>query len=371
MKVPVTESIEVTGTFFIFADMEENNRKLYPLRFIDEGADTPWGHVSYHIADLGFKDSMVDNGWFGGNTLSELMSTYLERVVGDDAFEFYGLQFPVLVKVITTRGWQPLQVNAPDEAAAERYDSLGKTAFWYIEEAREDARMYLGLNRDVDAGEFHARCQNGNLAEILNEVHPKAGATFLIKPGTVFAAGPGLKIVEIAESSELTFNLHDWGEELAGTEEILLEEAFDLIDFNRHNDVKEEFAAKPEARVLAHCQEFTVTKLMLDNPIHLFSEQPGSFGAYYCLSGEAVVSVQDPGEGTKTYPLKKGHSILVPSEVNDFYLIPESKDTVLLETLVERRLVRDSYTGGDVKPVAFPVEEAGNNAHEPDISNWN
>lgn len=109
--------------------MEDNNRKLYPLRFVDEGADVPWGHVSYQIADLGFKDSMIDNGWFGGNTLSELMGTYLERVVGDDVFEFYGLQFPVMVKVMDVTAWQPLQMNAADDIAAERYDSFGKTAF--------------------------------------------------------------------------------------------------------------------------------------------------------------------------------------------------------------------------------------------------
>ena len=96
----------------IFKNMEDNNRKLYPLRFVDEGADVPWGHVSYQIADLGFKDSMIDNGWFGGNTLSELMGTYLERVVGDDVFEFYGLQFPVMVKVMDVTAWQPLQMNA-------------------------------------------------------------------------------------------------------------------------------------------------------------------------------------------------------------------------------------------------------------------
>ncbi len=65
---------------------------------------------------------MVDNGWFGGNTLSELMGTYLERVVGDDVFEFYGLQFPVMVKVMDVTGWQPLQMNASDEIAAERYE---------------------------------------------------------------------------------------------------------------------------------------------------------------------------------------------------------------------------------------------------------
>ena len=208
--------------------MEDINKKLYPLEFLEDSVETPWGHVSYQIADLGFVDSLISGGWFGGNTLSELMGTYLERVVGDDAFEYYGLQFPLLVKVIKTTGWQPLQVNVSDEVAEARYDSFGKTALWYIRKADTDASLYLGLNRDVDAAEFYNRFQDGSVKENLNEVHPSVGDVFLIEPGTVFAAGPGLEILEIGECSELTLNL-----------ETELEEAFDLIEFHHYSPSSE------------------------------------------------------------------------------------------------------------------------------------
>lgn len=344
--------------------METDNRKLYPLRFVDEGADVPWGHVSYQVADLGFKDSMVDNGWFGGNTLSELMGTYLERVVGDDVFEFYGLQFPVMVKVMDVTGWQPLQMNASDEIAAERYDSFGKTALWYILEAGPDSELMLGFNRDVDPSEFYTRCQEGFVREVMNIVRPRAGEAFLIKPGTVFAAGPGLRIVEIAECSELAFNLHNWGVELPDSEELLLEEAFDLIDFRK-------LVPEPvTGDKLASCPEFVVTRLDLKDGLHIFSDQPGSFAVYFCVSGEAVIQVPvEDGKGGKSmesYTLKSGHSILVPSELNDFCLMPSARGTVLLEALVEKRLIRDSYTNQEVEPDS--IEEA--QAPDPHVREW-
>lgn len=342
--------------------MEEDNRKLYPLRFVDEGADVPWGHLCYQIADLGFKDSMVDNGWFGGNTLSELMGTYLERVVGDDVFEFYGLQFPVMVKVMDVRSWQPLQMNVSDEIASERYDSFGKTALWYVQEAAEGSEMALGFNRDVDPAEFYTRCQDGTVKEVLNILTPKKGEAFLIKPGEVFAAGPGLKIVEIAECSELTLNLDNWGKELPDSEEILLEEAFDLINYKKY--VPEVLSGDK----LAELPEFVVTRLNLKDGLHIFSEQPGSFAAYYCVSGEASIQVRnEDSKEVETYSLKSGHSILVPSEVNDFFLIPTASGTVLLEALVERRLVKDSYTGQEVEPRSSIEPETP----DPHIREWN
>ena len=48
--------------------MEETTKKLYPLRFVEKEAEMPWGHVSYQIADLGAIDSMVYDGWLGGNS---------------------------------------------------------------------------------------------------------------------------------------------------------------------------------------------------------------------------------------------------------------------------------------------------------------
>ena len=334
--------------------MEDNNKKLYPLEFLEDVRETSWGIVTYHIADLGAVDSMVAGGWFGGNTLSELMGVYLERVVGDDAFEYYGLQFPLLLKVMKTTGWQPFQLNVSDEVAEERYDSFGKKALWYIRKAEEGAIMYLGLNRDMDAAEFYSRCLDGSMKEVLNEVHPSAGDFFLIEPGTVFAVGPGLEILEIGECSELTLNL-----------ETELEEAFDLIDFHRYSlsseDTDTSTTVATLGQIVAECDEFKVTNLRLDDPIHIFSEQPGSFAIYHCISGEAIIQAPNDSSGFDSYDLKVGKSILVPSEVNDFMLFPVREDTVVLEAMVERRRVRDSYTDD------APSEDAP----DPHVRNWN
>lgn len=341
--------------------MEEENRKLYPLRFLVDRVQEPWGEIDYHIADLGFKDSMVDNGWFGGNTLSELMGTFLERVVGDDAFEFYGLQFPLMLRTLDVRAWMPLRVNVPDDIAEERYDSFGKTALWYVEEAAPGAELVLGFNRTVEPAEFYAMCQDGTVRDVLNIVRPKKGDCFFLKPGTVYAAGPGLKVVEIAESSELSLNLNDLGASLPDPQEILLEEAFDLIDFNEYAPV-----AAPEGK-LAACPEFVVTKLDLKDGLRIFSDQPGSFAIYHCVGGEAQIRTSLDGKSEETYSLKEDQTLLVPSEMNDFYVLPLRQGTVLLEALVERRTVTDSYTNQQVAPGSLIEPEMP----DPHLKEWN
>ena len=341
--------------------MENDNRKLYPLRFIDEGEDKAWGRVVYHIADLGYKDSMTSEGWLGGSTINDLMETYMERVVGDDAFDVYGMQFPLMLRVLDVRGNMPLQVSVPDEVAFERYDSLGKATLWYVAEASENALVYLGFSKDMDGGELYARCADGTLEETLNAVHPHVGDSFLIRPGTVFAAGQGLKLIEISESSELAFNIYNWGKELPEGEELMLEEALDVINYRKSD---------PEpltgAGELAAVPEFKVTGLALKAAIHIFSDQPGSFALYHCVGGEVMVRVpEEPGSSRMTdYQVKPGHTLLVPSEVDDFYLYPLMEGTFLLEALWEKTERLDAYTGE--KETAGTEVYDGGEDDEPD-----
>ena len=85
-------------------------KKLYPFKFIPVASPRPWGgnalvnelgkHFvecdedgnetvlgadvkigeSWEIADMGIVDSVVSNGWLAGNTISELMETYMEKL---------------------------------------------------------------------------------------------------------------------------------------------------------------------------------------------------------------------------------------------------------------------------------------------------
>ena len=162
----------------------EEPRKLYPFKFLPIGEDFAWGGreletrydksfvasdgkgritrmekgsrvaESHEIADLGYRDSQILDGWLAGNSLSEVMDMYLDRIVGERAFEYYGRQFPVSVKLIDAEGPVPLMVHPDDVTAGQRYDFLGKTEMWYVLDTRPGAWVSLGFKRETDASEL-------------------------------------------------------------------------------------------------------------------------------------------------------------------------------------------------------------------------
>lgn len=295
--------------------MDYDEIKLEPLRFLSDKVDMPWGSAEYILADLGFVDSLAAEGILGGNSISELMETYLERISGDNAFDAYGTQFPVMVKRLNVKGRTSLHVNPDDTVAMDRYDSLGKTALWYVLEADKDSRLYLGFRRDVSPAEFYEKCNGGDVEGLLREVKPRPGQVFLIPPGIVHAA-KNVKLLEIAESSELWFRLHEWE---PSDREIHLEEAFDLIDFHAAGSLETQFPVKvPQMRV---------RKLDITVPSGVESPDGDSFRLYVCLKGELAVD---------SCKVAEGGAVLVPADVLSWHMTPGADGAEVLEVTVEK-----------------------------------
>ena len=177
--------IKKLGKEFYEADENGNERKLTADEAIGE---------SWEIADMGAQDSVVANGWLAGNTISELMETYLDRIVGEDVYGRYGRQFPLLIKFLDIQNKLSVQVHPDDEVAEQRYDSLGKSEIWYVLDAAEGAKVYAGFNREISAQELYDRCHNGTVEEVLNVLHPKKGDAIRIVPGTIHAADGGSEL---------------------------------------------------------------------------------------------------------------------------------------------------------------------------------
>lgn len=322
-------------------------KKLYPLRFarIDDNESE-----SVHIADLGYQDSLSLDGWLASNTISEIMDMYMDRVVGDHVYDYYGRQFPVLVKMLTGTEITPLLVHPDDETAEQRFDFLGKAKLWYVIDAKPGSRLFLGFKRDVTAEELYMSCRHGDVGDLLNEVVPEPGHSYFIHPGLVHAAGEGVKIMEISESSPLDFRIFNWGREFEGDEfdaSLNLEEAFDFIDYKQYHPVDCHDCVEHShiADKLTDCEEFTVSRINLADPLHIYGGRFDSFVVYTSVAGEALVQVRTEDGKNENYEIGEYQSILIPSEVPDFFLLPMSKKTVLLETIVEKRAEKDSYTG--------------------------
>lgn len=375
-------------------------KKLYPFKFIPVASRRPWGGnalikelgksfvecdedgnevpvgqdvligESWELADMGFEDSVIANGWLAGNTIGEVMETYLERIVGENVYNNYGRQFPLLIKFLDINDKLSVQVHPDDEIAAERYDSLGKAEIWYVMDAKPGAKMYCGFNREVSAQEFYDRCHAGTVEEVLNVIYPKKGDSIYITPGTVHAADGGLLIAEVQESSDMTFRLYDWGREFnpATARQMHLEEAIDLIDYrafdpglyrsgthqcscgcnHEHHHHDHEGGV---VETLVESPQFNVTKLNLTDPLHIYTEQFESFIVYICIEGAAsiqVPSTKDNGEAyMENYEFSKGEVILVPAEMPDFYLVPRDRSTVLLEAVTRPENLLDAYIDPD------------------------
>ena len=294
--------------------MEPDELKLEPVKFLPDTLTTPWGKIDYCLADLGFVDSLAADGMLGGNTIEDLMQIYLERISGENVFEAYGTQFPVMVKRLYVKGRSSLHVNPNDEDAAQRYDSLGKTALWYVLEADKDSRLYLGFRRDVEPAEFYEKCQDGTVDSLLKEVKPHAGQAFLIPPGIVHAA-KGVTLLEISEASEMWFRLYDWD---ASDRSIHLEEGFDLIDFHATDSLETNFPVTSP--------QLNVRRISLTDAAGVESPNGDSFRLYTCLKGSLQAG---------NSKISEGGVILVPADVLSWQLVPGEDGAELLEVSMD------------------------------------
>ncbi|MBR5056892.1 MAG: class I mannose-6-phosphate isomerase, partial [Bacteroidales bacterium] len=217
------------------------NRKLYPMTFEPLVEERAWGSESWLVAAMGEgRNSVVTNGFLAENDLDDILETYMGDLVGESIFNYYNLQFPLLVKILDVRENLSVQVHPDDTIAFERFFDYGKSECWYVLESSPDARIYMGFKRETSAGEFYEKCKDGTVVELMNVIHPEAGEAFFIPAGTVHACGGGLKIAEVQEPSDITLRLYDWGRENdpATARQMHLEEALDCIDYGKFDEAR-------------------------------------------------------------------------------------------------------------------------------------
>ncbi|MBO7186331.1 MAG: class I mannose-6-phosphate isomerase [Alistipes sp.] len=311
---------------------------LYPLKFKPRIKERIWGGQailkkkgkaasrlakdklygeSWDLSSVKGDVSVVSNGFLKGNSLEEVIEVYMGELVGEENFERYGLGFPLLVKYLDCNDKLSVQVHPDDALAMERHDSFGKTEAWYVVDCKPGAAIYLGFkDLNITREEYIAAVAESRLADLLNRVEVKPGDVFFIPAGTVHALGAGIEVVEVQQTSDVTYRIYDWDRVDASGKgrELHTALAVDAIDFEADAELlhrKYDLAKGGEAKVI-ESPYFTMVLHDVADEKRLERSDIDSFIIYIALKGDAMV-VADGNEES----LAEGEVMLIPAETYD------------------------------------------------------
>ena len=287
---------------------------------------------SWDISGLDGNLSVVSNGMLKGNNLQEILEVYMGDLVGEKNFEQYGFDFPLLVKNLDCNDTLSVQVHPNDELAAERHDSFGKTEMWYIASAEPGSVIYIGFtNPAITREEYITAVAEGRVEEILQAVPVKAGDVFFIPAGTVHALAKGLNVIEIQQTSDITYRIFDWNRVDAEgkSRELHTALAVDAIDFESTAEACRrpyELVLNAETDII-DCEYFTVKGIRVSGCAELDYASRDSFVIYACIEGSVDIDM----DGVKEQ-MKAGEVVLLPAVASDVRL---TGDAVILESYID------------------------------------
>ncbi len=170
--------------------------------------------ISDHGADL----SVVAGGALAGQTLRQLIEKHPREVLGWQA-----RPFPLLFKSLDASETLSVQVHPGDrEAARLEPGSFGKTEAWAVLHAEPGSGVVHGIAPGLSREEFYRGIEDIKACELrpsreapLSRLFQwravERGDVVFLPAGTVHAIGSGIVLVEVQQSSDLTYRIFDWG----------------------------------------------------------------------------------------------------------------------------------------------------------------
>ena len=118
----------------------------------------------------------------------------------------------ILIKYIFTSEKLSVQVHPSDaDTEAAGLGRRGKEECWLITSAEPGASLAIGFKEELDAKAVRAAALDGSIEDLL-VWHPiAAGDFFYIPAGTVHTIGAGVSLIEVQQTSDITYRLYDYG----------------------------------------------------------------------------------------------------------------------------------------------------------------
>jgi mannose-6-phosphate isomerase len=205
-----------------------------------------WGTESWVLSGVPGSESVVAEGPEAGKKITEL----------------YPGQFPLLIKFIDAKRDLSIQVHPDDALAAKRHGCSGKTEMWYVIGAEPGAKLVPGLKETITPEDYVRLVEQDRITDVLAEYAVAPGDVFFLPSGRIHAIGSGCYLVEIQQTSDITYRIYDYNRPgLDGKpRQLHTQEAKDAIDYQVYPEYRTQYEPKQNEPVeLVRCPYFTTT----------------------------------------------------------------------------------------------------------------
>ncbi|MEF9952845.1 MAG: type I phosphomannose isomerase catalytic subunit [Clostridium sp.] len=260
-----------------------------------------------------YKDYLckIRNGVFKDIYLKSLVDIYPEEILGKNIDSDF---FPIIVKFLDANDRLSIQVHPNNRYAYSKYKSYGKNELWYVAYAGENSSIVLGLKDGTTKNDIENAISNGSLYNHLNIERVSVGDCIYIPAGTVHALLENIIVLEVQQSSDITYRLYDWDRlENGVSRELHIEDALNVIDLNskgkiiKHNDY-----ITHDYFNFIDTNDFTVDYINLNGA---FLDHPcyRSFQVYTCTNGSGYIIYNGASQ-----PINTGDTFLIPASLKEY-----------------------------------------------------
>lgn len=228
-------------------------------------------------------------------------------------------ELPILIKLIDAKQDLSVQVHPDDEYALKHESELGKTEMWYVLAARKNSELIYGFREDMEPGRVRKAIADGSIGMYLNHVPVHKDDLFYIEAGTVHAIGAGCLVVEIQESSNITYRLYDYDrvDKRGEKRDLHIDKALEVARLSSSAAPRQpmrvlRYRNGSASELLTRCRYFHVEHVLLNTENRKLAEfrtGSNSFHALVCVDGCGVLF----GEGFMLN-FFKGDCIFVPAD---------------------------------------------------------
>ena len=330
--------------------IEAQRTKLYPILFEPNLHTKVWGGEqlatwknlphqpyvgeSWEVSAVPSAPSVITNGTWAGYSLPEVISKMPDAILGKAVAKQYQNLLPVLVKFIDANEDLSIQVHPDNDMAQREHNKMGKNEMWYILSAEPESYIYAGFQEQLSEHEYKQRVADGSIINALAKHHVKAGDVFYIPAGRVHAIGKGIRLLEVQQSSDVTYRIYDYNRlDLDGQpRELHTQLAAQALDYQVYKEYKSEYQENTNtANLCLDTEYFTVRVVDLEETIRRNMVKYDSFIIQSCVEGECKIRIRSTQDEVT---LRKGYSCLIPAAIADYDMIPLQPHAKVIESYI-------------------------------------